>query len=104
MTRKPFEWKLRDRTLVLGERTLIMGVLNVTPDSFSDGGLFLDPEHALAIEAALDRLGDFLDQPGENEAAALERRRALARVAQRARAQSDSAVDGAGFAQYPSLS
>jgi dihydropteroate synthase len=38
MMRKRFEWKLRDRTLPLGDRTLIMGILNVTPDSFSDGG------------------------------------------------------------------
>ena len=34
--------RLPSRTLVLGERTLIMGVLNVTPDSFSDGGKFLE--------------------------------------------------------------
>lgn len=38
----------RGRPLVLGERTLVMGILNVTPDSFSDGGLYLDPEKALA--------------------------------------------------------
>ena len=46
--RKRFEWKIRDTTLVLGERTLIVGVLNVTPDSFSDGGQFVAPERALA--------------------------------------------------------
>ena len=38
MTRKRIDWKLRDHALTIGERTLIMGVLNVTPDSFSDGG------------------------------------------------------------------
>src|SRR5205809_7961772 len=53
MRRKAFRLKLPSRTLLLGERTLVMGVLNVTPDSFSDGGQFLDAtraiEHALAI-------------------------------------------------------
>jgi dihydropteroate synthase len=42
------EWRLRTRTLELGMRTLVMGVVNITPDSFSDGGLFLDPEKAVA--------------------------------------------------------
>src|ERR1035438_8959125 len=41
-------WRLRTRTVELGSRTLIMGVVNITPDSFSDGGLFLDPEVAVA--------------------------------------------------------
>ena len=54
--RKHFRLVLPSRTTLLGERTLIMGVLNVTPDSFSDGGRFLDPqaavEHALAMERA----------------------------------------------------
>jgi dihydropteroate synthase len=50
---KPFkrtiaEWRLRTRTIELGRRTLKMGVVNITPDSFSDGGLFLDPETAVA--------------------------------------------------------
>ncbi len=36
--RKSHIWKLRTRSLALGGRTLVMGVLNVTPDSFSDGG------------------------------------------------------------------
>jgi len=40
-------WRLRTRTLELGARTLVMGVVNITPDSFSDGGSFLDPEAAL---------------------------------------------------------
>jgi dihydropteroate synthase len=54
LTRRKFRLKLRSRTLILGERTLIMGVLNVTPDSFSDGGNFLSQEkavrHALQME------------------------------------------------------
>jgi dihydropteroate synthase len=41
-------WKLRTRTLELGARTLIMAVVNITPDSFSDGGAFLDPQAAIA--------------------------------------------------------
>ena len=65
--RRKFTVKLPARTLVLGERTLIMGVLNVTPDSFSDGGKFLDPqkavEHALQMEAAG---ADLLDVGGES--------------------------------------
>ncbi|HLV96857.1 MAG TPA: dihydropteroate synthase, partial [Candidatus Acidoferrales bacterium] len=50
--RRKFRLKLPSRTLVLGERTLVMGVLNVTPDSFSDGWLHLDPD--AAVERALD--------------------------------------------------
>src|SRR5712664_504926 len=54
--RKRFRLQLPSRTLILGERTLVMGVLNVTPDSFSDGGEFLEPrravEHALDMEEA----------------------------------------------------
>jgi dihydropteroate synthase len=42
---------LASRTLVLGERTLVMGVLNVTPDSFSDGGLYFDAD--AAVERAM---------------------------------------------------
>jgi dihydropteroate synthase len=40
-------WKLRTRTLELGRRTLVMGVVNITPDSFSDGGRFLEPDLAI---------------------------------------------------------
>jgi dihydropteroate synthase len=54
--RKIFRLKLLSRTLVLGERTVVMGILNVTPDSFSDGGRFLDVDaaaaHALEMESA----------------------------------------------------
>jgi dihydropteroate synthase len=65
--RKVFRVKLPSRTLVLGERTLVMGVLNVTPDSFSDGGKFLDTaravEHSLIMESAG---ADLLDIGGES--------------------------------------
>ena len=46
--RSVFQWSLAKRTLELGKRTLIMGIVNVTPDSFSDGGLYLDSEKAIA--------------------------------------------------------
>jgi hypothetical protein len=55
--RKRFEWKLRDRTLNLGDRTLILGVLNLTPDSFSDGGNYQDPDRAFARAIELEELG-----------------------------------------------
>src|SRR5882762_8083071 len=45
--RDHFDWKLHTRSLPLGPRTLVMGVLNVTPDSFSDGNLFLSTEAAI---------------------------------------------------------
>lgn len=65
--RKRFRLRLRSRTLVLGERTLIMGVLNVTPDSFSDGGKFLDSETAVAHGLQLEKDGaDILDVGGES--------------------------------------
>lgn len=65
--RPAFTWKLRTRSLELGRRTLMMGVLNITPDSFSDGGRFLDP--AAAIEHGLRMLddgADILDLGGES--------------------------------------
>jgi dihydropteroate synthase len=53
--------------LVLGERTLIMGVLNVTPDSFSDGGAFLDSQAAVTRALELERDGaDIIDIGGES--------------------------------------
>lgn len=46
------EWKIKDRLLKFHHKTLIMGVLNVTPDSFSDGGSY--PTVASAVERALE--------------------------------------------------
>jgi dihydropteroate synthase len=65
--RRKFRLKLRSQTLVLGERTLIMGVLNVTPDSFSDGGKYEQPEFAIERALAMERAGaDLLDIGGES--------------------------------------
>jgi dihydropteroate synthase len=65
--RKPFSIKLRSRTLILGERTLIMGVLNVTPDSFSDGGNFFSQEKAVRHALQLERDGaDLIDIGAES--------------------------------------
>lgn len=65
--RKLFRLKLPSRTLVLGERTLIMGVLNVTPDSFSDGGKFFRPEDAVSAALAMAKAGaDILDIGAES--------------------------------------
>ena len=65
--RPRYRWQLRSRSLELGERTLIMGVVNVTPDSFYDGGHFLPAdravEHALRL---LDEGADILDIGGES--------------------------------------
>ena len=59
--------RLPSRKLVLGERTLIMGVLNVTPDSFSDGGQFLDARSAIDHAFQMERAGaDLLDIGGES--------------------------------------
>src|SRR5450631_1363066 len=67
MARKPFEGKLRARSLILGERTLIMGVLNITPDSFSDGGKYADPDRAVARALELEELGaDIIDIGAES--------------------------------------
>jgi dihydropteroate synthase len=65
--RRRFKLRLPSRTLWLGERTLVMGVLNVTPDSFSDGGLFLDTDAAVARALEIERAGaDVLDIGGES--------------------------------------
>ncbi|MGD0570520.1 MAG: dihydropteroate synthase [Candidatus Sulfotelmatobacter sp.] len=65
--RAVFQWSLGQRTLELGKRTLIMGIVNVTPDSFSDGGRYLDPgeaiTHALQL---LDEGADLVDVGGES--------------------------------------
>lgn len=65
--RAVFQWSLGQRALELGKRTLIMGIVNITPDSFSDGGLYLDSkqaiDHALQL---LDEGADIIDVGGES--------------------------------------
>lgn len=54
-------------SLTLGERVLVMGVINTTPDSFSDGGQFLDPAHAIDAGVRMVEEGaDILDVGGES--------------------------------------
>ncbi len=66
-TRAISPWKLRTRTLELGRRTLVCGVVNITPDSFSDGGAFLDPVAAVAHALRLlDEGADLLDLGAES--------------------------------------
>jgi dihydropteroate synthase len=63
----PREWKLARRSLPYGECTLVMGVLNVTPDSFSDGGQFFDFDRAIAqAEQMIEEGADIIDVGGES--------------------------------------
>jgi dihydropteroate synthase len=65
--RPVFQWNLGARSLELGKRTLIMGVVNVTPDSFSDGGQFFEREKAVAhAERLIEEGADILDIGGES--------------------------------------
>jgi dihydropteroate synthase len=65
--RSTFQLQCRQHPLSLGPRTLVMGVVNVTPDSFSDGGRFFDPTDAIAHGERLAAAGaDILDIGGES--------------------------------------
>jgi dihydropteroate synthase len=60
-------WHIKGRTLPIGERTLIMGILNVTPDSFSDGGQFVSLDAALEhAEQMISEGADIIDVGGES--------------------------------------
>src|SRR5918999_4972479 len=60
-------WRFRDRELPFGKRTLVMGIVNVTPDSFSDGGMFGDADAAVKHGLRLLEEGaDALDVGGES--------------------------------------
>src|ERR1700679_3767118 len=92
MNRKIYYWKLRGSEMQLGERTLIMGVLNVTPDSFSDGGHFNDPDRAYARALELEEQGaDIIDigaestKPGSHRISADEEWQRLVPVLKRLR-------------------
>jgi dihydropteroate synthase len=66
-TQSPIPWQLRDRTFVWGQRTYLMGILNVTPDSFSDGGQFDTIAAALQqAQSLIDAEMDILDIGGES--------------------------------------
>ncbi len=68
------QWILARRSLPYGERTLVMGVLNVTPDSFSDGGKFFLPEEAIAhAKQMVDEGADLIDIGGESTRPGAER-------------------------------
>ena len=65
--RRKFRLRAPSGAIILGERTLIMAVLNVTPDSFSDGNQFLDPQSATEHGLAMQHAGaDLLDIGGES--------------------------------------
>jgi dihydropteroate synthase len=67
LSRAHYTIRCRKRTFTLGKQTLLMGVLNVTPDSFSDGGLFLDKKKAIARGLKMVEEGaDFIDIGGES--------------------------------------
>ena len=60
-------WHLRDRIITFGKRPLVMGIVNVTPDSFSDGGQFFEPQWA--VDHALQLIAEganILDVGGES--------------------------------------
>src|SRR5947209_15484616 len=60
-------WQLPGGTLAIGRRPLVLGIVNVTPDSFSDGGRLASPEAAVAHGLDLVRQGaDLLDVGGES--------------------------------------
>src|SRR5499426_3841797 len=65
--RTAFKWNLCRTSLYLGERTAVMGILNVTPDSFSDGGEYFEREKAIARGKEIEQQGaDIIDIGGES--------------------------------------
>jgi dihydropteroate synthase len=92
MRRKRYVWKLKEREVQLGDRTLIMGVLNVTPDSFFDGGKYADPDRAFARALEIEEEGaDIIDigaestRPGSTRISEAEELRRLVPVLKRLR-------------------
>ncbi|HSU32453.1 MAG TPA: dihydropteroate synthase [Bryobacteraceae bacterium] len=89
---KRYQWKLKQREVILGDRTLLMGILNVTPDSFSDGGNYADPDRAFARAIELENEGaDIIDvgaestRPGSHRISEAEELRRLIPVLKRLR-------------------
>ncbi|MDH3981700.1 MAG: dihydropteroate synthase [Kiritimatiellaceae bacterium] len=96
INRRTYNWKCRNRTLKLGERTLVMGILNVTPDSFSDGGDFSDPgkaiEHALEMiehGANIIDIGGESTRPGADSVSEVEEIKRTVPIIEKIREQSD---------------
>jgi dihydropteroate synthase len=94
LVRKRFFWKLKQREIPLGERTVLLGVLNLTPDSFSDGGKYSDPDRAFARALELEEQGaDVIDigaestKPGSSRIPAAEELRRLIPVLKRLKGQ-----------------
>ena len=92
--RKLYTWKLRSRELRLGDRTLIVAVLNLTPDSFSNDGIYDNPDLAVARAIELEALGaDIIDigaestKPGSARISAAEELRRLIPVLKRLKEQ-----------------
>jgi dihydropteroate synthase len=92
--RKLYYWKLKDREIKLGERTVILGVLNVTPDSFYDGAKYQEPDRAFARALEMEEQGaDIIDigaestRPGSAPISAAEELRRLVPVLKRLRGQ-----------------
>jgi len=92
--RKLYFWKLKRREIQLGDRTLLMAVLNVTQDSFSDGGKYADPDRAFARAIELEEQGaDMIDigaestRPGSARISAAEEMRRLIPVLKRLKDQ-----------------
>jgi dihydropteroate synthase len=93
------DWRYRSRTLRLGERTCVMGILNVTPDSFSDGGSFIEPN--AAVDRALEMVeqgADIIDiggestRPGADSVSADDEIRRTVPIIEKIREQSDIPV------------
>jgi dihydropteroate synthase len=87
------------RTLTLGDRTLVMGILNITPDSFADGGLHLDPDRAVAAGLSMAADGaDIIDiggestRPGANPVGAEEEMRRVLPVIERLAARTPALI------------
>ena len=98
-TRKPYSWNCRDREITLGDRSLVMGILNTTPDSFSDGGVYFDSAaavaHALEMEAQgaeIIDIGGESTRPGADPVSAEEEIRRTIPVIEGIRTQSNIAL------------
>ncbi len=97
--RKEYSIRIRERNYILGRRTWLMGILNVTPDSFSDGGLFLDKKNAVRKGLQLIEDGaDILDiggestRPGSNPITSEEEKKRILPVISEIRKKTDALI------------